>query len=75
MFLVGGISFQPCILQTSAGRCRYTRTCPTYKYQCQASKGEESSGGLNALNTNTTSLYYEPTAPIYFLIGNAGALP
>lgn len=53
--------------------CRYARTCPTYKNQCKPSKGEESTGTLNILNGNTTAVYYEPSAPIYFLIGNAGA--
>ncbi|CAL8462222.1 g1753 [Coccomyxa elongata] len=50
----------------------YARTCPTYKNQCKPSKGEESTGTLNILNGNTTAVYYEPSAPIYFLIGNAG---
>ncbi|BDA46086.1 probable inactive purple acid phosphatase 27 [Coccomyxa sp. Obi] len=50
----------------------YARTCPTYKNQCKPSKGEQSTGALNTLNGNTTTVYYEPSAPIYFLIGNAG---
>lgn len=53
--------------------CRYARTCPTYKYECKPSKGQQSTGALNTLNGNTTTVYYEPSAPIYFLIGNAGA--
>ncbi|EIE24225.1 Metallo-dependent phosphatase [Coccomyxa subellipsoidea C-169] len=52
----------------------YARTCPTYKNACQASKGEESTGTLNSLNANSSTLYYEPSAPIYYLIGNAGRL-
>ena len=63
-----------CECQASGCLCRYARTCPTYKSECQPSKGEESTGTLNTLNTNTSTLYYEPSAPIYYLIGNAGAL-
>lgn len=52
---------------------RYQRTCPTYKYQCQPSALEQSTGTLNVLNTNTSSVYYNPTAPIYYTAGHAGA--
>jgi hypothetical protein len=53
--------------------CRYQRTCPTYQYSCQPSRKEENTGLLNTLNTNTTSTYYDPSAPIYVMAGHAGA--
>ena len=51
----------------------YQRTCPTYKSACQPSASTVSTGGLGQFNTNTTSTYVNPSAPIYYLSGNAGA--
>ena len=43
----------------------YQRTCPVNKGVCQPSLASFNTGALNALNTNTTSTYYNATAPVY----------
>ena len=50
----------------------YHRTCPTYQSACQPSTSSSGTGGLGQINTNTTNTYVNPTAPIYYLAGNAG---
>ena len=50
----------------------YQRTCPVYRGVCQAPLAAFNTGTLNALNTNTTSTYYNASAPVYYMAGNAG---
>ncbi len=39
---------------------------------CQPSDSVVNTGTLNVQGANTTTVYTNPSAPIYFLIGNAG---
>jgi hypothetical protein len=50
----------------------YQRSCPTYKGACQATTSTVNTGVLGQYNTNTTSTYVNPSAPLYYLEGNAG---
>ena len=42
---------------------------------CQPSASVVNTGTPNVQGANTTTVYTDPTAPIYFLIGNAGICP
>ena len=53
----------------------YERTCPTINNVCQPSDSAVNTGTLNAQGTNTSSVYTNPSAPVYFMVGNAGAVP
>ena len=51
----------------------YQRTCPVKANVCQPAGSIENTGVLNAQGETTSSVITDPSAPIYFLIGNAGA--
>ena len=53
----------------------YERTCPVKGGVCQPAASVVNTGTLNVQGANTTTTLTDPTAPIYFLIGNAGILP
>ena len=50
----------------------YERTCPVKNGVCQPSDSVVNTGTLNVQGANTTTTLVNPSAPIYFLIGNAG---
>lgn len=50
----------------------YERTCPVKNGVCQPAGSIVNTGTLNVQGANTTTVLTDPTAPIYFLIGNAG---
>lgn len=50
----------------------YERTCPVKNGVCQPSDSVVNTGTLNVQGANTTTTLTNPSAPIYFLIGNAG---
>ena len=50
----------------------YERTCPVKNGVCQPAASIVNTGTLNVQGANTTTVLTDPTAPVYFLIGNAG---
>ena len=42
---------------------------------CQPAGSIVNTGTVNAQNTTTTTVVTDPSAPIYFMVGNAGVLP
>ena len=52
----------------------YQRTCPVKANVCQPAGSIENTGVLNAQGETTSSVITDPSAPIFFLIGNAGAV-
>ena len=53
----------------------YQRTCPVRNNVCQPAGSIVNTGTVNAQNITTTTVVTDPSAPIYFMVGNAGVLP